>query len=146
MKCHFDISLPHNFMESMLHRYVFRKGPRLLFRHEGDFTIEIKLFLLSCSDDIDFMERSARLKGVSVCVFVVCPFQRPPPPASLSSGNSSHLCEHLQARPALSSLLPAGFGAPGNANCQCRCFIGSGCMLRLSLALCCQVTLKHYKT
>lgn len=67
---------------------------------------------------------------------------------SISRENNPRLCEHLQPRPTLPSLLPHclcfGSACPlGNANCQRRCFMGlwALCALRLSVLHHCQVNL-----
>lgn len=79
---------------------------------------------------------SAGRDSLSVCVYMfeicTCPIRCPPPQptTSVSRGNNPGLCEHLQARPALPSLLPCSFYPPRNTNRQRRCFTGCGCFVQ----------------
>lgn len=83
--------------------------------------------------------------SLSVCVFLIrFPLQ---PTMPVSRGNNPSLCVHLQARPALPSLLPCSFRPPRKANCQRRCFTGCGRFVRWGLLfLCCQFTLRIQQT
>lgn len=90
--------------------------------------------------------RGAGRESVSVCVcmFTVCSCPLLLTVLHLSPEGTIHasVCTCRPGRLCLlCSLCPGSFLPPGNAKCQCRCFIGSGCcvcrlFLPLSLSLC----------